>query len=117
MPRAPAQAADQGMVPVMGILMLMPLIVVTVASAGLYLANVQDTLDAQADRAERAAWCAENPNQAWPGDGQCPEIEPRGYECEQLAEGEYLVCEAGEDEPALVEARAEITAELEGVDA
>lgn len=72
---------DKGTSPVVGILMIIAIAMPTVLALGMYLDSFEANLEAQRRASEKAAWCAEHPNQEWPGPGECPDPGPRGWDC------------------------------------
>lgn len=90
---------DAGTSPVVGVMLMLLVAMPTVLGIGMFLDSFERNLEVQREATERAAWCAEHPNREWPGEGECPDAGPRGFECEESPDGSYLVCWDPDEDP------------------
>lgn len=72
---------DAATSPVVGVLLMLPVAVTLALSLMLYLDAYSANVDAKRRAAEKAAWCSRHPDRTWPGEGSCPSLGPRGYDC------------------------------------
>lgn len=72
---------DRGTSNVIGLLMAMGIVVSLMGPVYMLAGSIMDTTQAQREAAEKAAWCSRNPDQEWPGEGECPTLGPRAWTC------------------------------------
>lgn len=73
---------DGGTSPVVGVLLMFPVVITLAVSVMLWAGAFEESVDAHRRAAEVASWCARNPDREHPGEMECPSYGPRGWSCD-----------------------------------
>lgn len=81
-PHATPRERDQAASNMVAMLLGLGIVVTLVGPMWMLTDSIMDAMNAQRQAADKASWCARHPDRPWPGEGECPDPGPRGWECE-----------------------------------